>query len=88
MVRVDPVADEAGEKAPVAPAGKPEMPKLTAPEKPLAATTETASVPLWPRATVTAEEVGVRLNEAPPVIVSEIVVLTVELPDVPVTVRG
>ena len=50
MVRVEPppAVTLVGLNVPVAPAGKPEMPRFTAPANPLSEVVETVAVPLFP----------------------------------------
>ncbi len=62
-VNVVPVADVAGLKAALAPAGRPDAEKLTEPLKPFVPVTLMASEPLAPCATLNVAPAAARLNE-------------------------
>ncbi len=82
------LAELAGEKVAVTPAGRFEAAKLTAEAKPLAGATLMASVPLDPRFTATLVAALDRLKDAPAVITRDTLVVAVTPPPVPVMVSG
>ncbi len=87
-VRVDLLAELAGENVAVTPAGTFDAAKLTAAENPLDGVTVMESLALEPRPTLTFALAGDRLKVAPAVITSGSVSVVVTPPPLPVMVSG
>ncbi len=82
------LAEDAGLKAAVTPAGNPEAVKLTAALNPFEPVTVMTSLTDLPAATLTLPALGDNLKEAPAVMTNFTVVDALVLPDVPEMVSG
>jgi hypothetical protein len=82
------VVEEAGLKVAVTPVGRPEAANVTLPANGLTSVTVMVSVPLAPGATVTVVGEAERLKLPRPVTVSEMEVVALKVPEVPVIVIG